>query len=279
MARCGRWGRKARATGHTLPSGLDRSPLDHSRHPDREPDMKAGGIYLETVRTFVGRAGFLLALGALVFVPLGLLDALADRVGSIHLSDPSELTTAEFIAIGASFAVQGVTSLLGEVFYSGAVALTLANADSGERPTLSEVARSLSYGRLIAVDILFGAAVVIGLLLVIVPGVIAFAWFALAGPLVEIEDCGVRASFVRSRRLVKGHFWTVLAVLAPIVLASELATEAFLNLSNGAIHSHFLADWIGESLANLAISPFYAVSAVLITLKLGDRAGSLSQTG
>jgi hypothetical protein len=241
--------------------------------------MKAGGIYVETVRTFVGRAGFLLALGVLVFVPLGLLDALADRVGTIHLSDPSDLTIMEFVAIGAGFAVQGVTSLLGEVFYSGAVALTLANAEDGERPTLGHVARSLAYGRLIAVDILFGAAVVIGLLLVIVPGVIAFAWFALAGPLVEIEGCGVRASFARSRRLVKGHFWTVLAVLGPITLASELSTEAFLNLSHGAIHNHFLADWIGESLTNLAISPFYAVAAVLITLKLRTAADPLGEAG
>ena len=209
-----------------------------------------------------------MALGALVFIPLGFLDALADRVGSIHVSDPGELTSLTFAALVVGFVAQAITSLLGEVFYSGAVALTLANADSGDRPTLSEVARSLSYGRLIAVDILFGAAVVVGLLLAIVPGVIAFAWFALAGPLVEIEDCGVRASFARSRKLVQGHFWTVLAVLAPITLFSELATDAFLTLSHGAIHNAFLGDWIGESVTNIAISPFYAVAAVLMTLKL-----------
>jgi hypothetical protein len=234
--------------------------------------VSAKGIYIATVRTFAGRAGFLLMLGALVFIPLGLLDALADRTGSIHVSHPSELTSLAVVALVVGFVFQAITGLLGEVFYSGAVALTLANTESGQRPTLWEVARSLSYGRLIAVDILFGVVVVVGLLLAIAPGVIAFAWFALAGPLVEIEGCGVRESFAGSRKLVRGHFWTVLAVLAPITLASELTTDAFLTLSHGAISNAFLGDWIGESLTNIAISPFYAVAAVLMTLDLRSRA-------
>lgn len=235
--------------------------------------MRARGIYAETVRTFAGRAGFLLALGALVFIPLGLLDAFADRIGSIHVSNPGELTSLAIAVAIVGFAVQAITSLLGEVFYSGAVALTLANRDGGGRPTLRQVARSLSYGRLIAVDILFGTVVVVGLLALIAPGVIAFTWFALAGPLIEIEDCGIKEAFARSRALVRGHFWTVVAVLGPITLASELATDAFLTLSHGAIHNPFLGAWVGESLTNIAISPFYAVAAVLLTLGLRRQAG------
>ncbi len=260
--------RKTRAGGRTLPCGLDPRPPDLQSSPDPELGLSAGRIYVEAVRVSAGRAGFLLALGALVFIPLGLLDAVADRAGTIHVSHPSELSTLALAAAIIGFAAQAITSLLGEVFYSGAVALTLANGDRGERPTLSGVARSLSYGRLIAVDLLFGAAVVAGLLLAIVPGVIAFAWFALAGPLVEIEDCRAREAFTRSRALVRGHFWTVLAVLGPITLVTELATDALLTLSHGAIHNAFLGDWIGESVVNIAISPFYAVAAVLITLKL-----------
>ena len=215
--------------------------------------------------------------GPSAFIPLGFLDAVADRIGSIHVNNVGELASLTFAALVVGFVAQAITSLLGEVFYSGAVALTLADADTGDRPTLSQVARSLSYGRLIAVDILFGAVVVVGLLLAIVPGVVAFTWFALAGPLVRLEDRGVRASFARSRKLVRRHFWTVLAVLAPIALASELVTDAFLALSHGAIHNAFLGAWIGESATNIAISPFYAVAAVLMTLKL--RGGSEALRG
>jgi hypothetical protein len=232
--------------------------------------VSAMRIYRRAVRTSARRAGFLILLGALVFVPLGLLDALANRVEAIgidNLSDPSGLVKA---ALALGFVLQAATSLLGEVFYSGAVALTLAHARHGHKPTLREISGSLAYGRLIAVDILFGVAVAIGLVLVLVPGVVLFTWFALAGPLVEIEGGGVRASFARSRRLVRGHFWAVLAVLGPITLASEVLAGAVLALSHDAPVSPFLRDWIGESLVNVALSPFYAVAAVLIALELRD---------
>ncbi|HEY7152094.1 MAG TPA: hypothetical protein VH391_10475 [Solirubrobacterales bacterium] len=235
--------------------------------------MSARAIYAQTLVKFRREAGFLFLLGVLVFVPIGLLSALADRAGEIHVSHLSELVSLETGALVVGFVVQATTSLLGEVFYSGAVALTLAREERGGRPRLLEIARSLSYGRLIAVDILFGIAVAIGLLLFVVPGVVAFTWFALAGPLVEIEDDTVRSSFARSRRLVRGRFWTVLAVLVPITLASELITNAALTLSHGTFASPLLGDWVGESVTSIALSPFYAVAAVLITLHL-TRAGS-----
>ncbi len=230
--------------------------------------MSAIQTYRQTLRTFRERAGFLLLVGLLVFVPLGLLDALANQVEGIDLSRLDDVGYFLTATIVVAFVLQAATSLLGEVFYSGAVALTLAHSRHGHKPTLREIAGSLAYGRLIAVDLVFGVAVAIGLVLLIVPGVVLFTWFALAGPLVEIENDGVRASLARSRRLVKGHFWAVLAVLAPITLASEALTDVVLSLIHDTIGSELLRDWIGESLTNVAVSPFYAVAAVLITLEL-----------
>src|SRR5436190_1113856 len=153
-------------------------------HPRvRVAALSAGRIYLDTLRTCASRAGFLLALGALVFVPLGLLDALVDRAGSIHVASLSALDDLSVAALVAGFIAQSATSLLGEVFYSGAVALHLA---PGRHLSLLEVARKLSFGRLIAVDLVFGVGIAVGLALLIVPGVILFTWFALAGPVIEL---------------------------------------------------------------------------------------------
>jgi hypothetical protein len=228
--------------------------------------VTAKGIYGQTLATFRREAGFLLVVGILVFLPIGLLSALADRAGEIHVSHVDQVLNLATVALVVGFIVQATTSLLGEVFYSGAVALTLAREEGGRRPSLGEIARSLSYGRLIAVDILFGLAVALGLLLFLVPGILVFTWFALAGPLIEIEDDTVRSSFRRSRRLVRGRFWTVLVVLGPITLASEFLTNAVLTLSHGLFASAFLGDWIGEAATSIVLSPFYAVAAVLITL-------------
>ena len=215
--------------------------------------------------------GSLLLIGAVVFMPLGLLDAVPDRVAEVSgVSDLSNLATA---AVLVAFLAQSVTVLLGEVFYSGAVALLIARTEPRDRPSLRQLARSLSYGRLIAVDLLFGLGIAVGLVLFVVPGVVAFTLFALAGPLVELDGLSVGAAFARSRRLVRGHFWTVLAVLGPITLASEALTDVVLAVGHGVLGDSLFADWLGESAANIVLSPLYAVAAVLMTLQLSGQLG------
>jgi len=217
------------------------------------------------VRTYRRRAGFLILLGAAVFVPLGLIDALANEVQEVDLG---EVKSFELAALIAGLLARTGTSLLGEVFYSGAVALTLAGHGGGDRPTLLDVARRLAYWRLIAVDLLFSIGTAIGVILLVVPGVVFFTWYALAGPVVELEDAGVRAAFGRSRRLVRGHFWQVLAVLLPIALASEALAAPVVDAAHGTFASAFVGDWVGESLSHIALSPLFAVPTVLITLEL-----------
>jgi hypothetical protein len=232
--------------------------------------LRAREVYVATARKCAERAGPLLLVGAVVFVPLGLLDALANRTGDLaDVDSASDLLQGALVAVGLA---QAFTSLLGEVFYSGAVALMTARAQRDrEPPSLGHLGRSLSYRKLIAVDLLFGIAVAIGLLLLVVPGVVLFTWFALAGPLVELDKVGVREAFARSRRLVRGNFLPVLAVLGPIALASEVLVNAVLRAGHGALGDSLLSDWAVESAANVALSPFYAVAAVLITIELSGR--------
>jgi hypothetical protein len=232
--------------------------------------LSAGGIYVRTLRTSAAHAGFLLLLGAVVFVPLGLLSALADRAEGIHVSHAGALGDLTTIGLAAGFLAQAGTALIGEVFYSGAVGLTLAGR-GGTQPSLIEVARSLSYGRLIAVDVVFVAGTLLGMALLVLPGVVFFTWFALAGPLVEIEGEGVGSALRHSRALVRGRFWTVLGVLGPITLASEAIADAALPAAHTLLGNPFVSDWLGESAANVLLSPLYAVAAVLITLELSGR--------
>jgi len=233
--------------------------------------MRAREIYVRTLRASRARAGYLLLLGALVFIPLGFLSALTDRISEIHAESTSDVFDLGTVALIAGVLAQAATTLLGEVFYAGAVGLTMRQGERSQPPPLRYVARRLSYGRLIAVDILLSIGVAVGLVLLIVPGVLFFAWFALAGPIVELEGRGVRAAFARSRQLVRGSVWTVLLVLVPITLASEVLAAGLLQLPSLVIHEPLLRDWVGESLSNILLSPFYAVAAVLMTLELSRR--------
>ena len=227
-------------------------------------------IYLDTFRTYWARAGFLLVLGALVFVPLGLLSALADQLGT-DIENAGDLSLLGWVALGGAIVAQAFTTLIGELFYSGAVAVALAEGERGKEPSLREVARRLAYWRLIAVDILFVTGTAIGLLLLVVPGVIFFTWFALSAPIVELEGAGVRTAFARARSLVRGHFWLVFAVLVPISFVGEAITEVAVDGIHGLIHNPFLHDWTAEIVTSVLISPVYAVAAVLLTLRLSGR--------
>ena len=198
------------------------------------------------------RAGPLLLIGAVVFVPLGLLDAVPDQ--AVHVDSVNGISDLATVAVLVAVLTQSVTVLLGEVFYSGAVAVLIARTPPGGRPSLLRLARSLAYGRLIAVDLLFGLGIAVGLVLLVVPGVVAFTWFALAGPLVELDGLGVRAAFTGSPRL-----------------ASEALSDAALAIAHRVLGDTVLADWLAESATNIGLSPFYAVAAVLMTLQLSQR--------
>jgi len=130
------------------------------------------------------------------------------------------------------------------------------------------IAKHLSYGRLIVVDLIVAAGTAIGLLALIVPGLVFLTWFALAGPIIELEGTRVREALRRSRQLVRGHFWAVFLVVLPISLGSEILSTASLGWFHEIIHSHILSDWAGEAVTGILLSPIYAVAVVLMTLEL-----------
>ncbi len=226
---------------------------------------KLVSLYARIGRTYWSWAPALLLLAAVVFVPLGLLDALAITVDVDSLDVTSGVKIAALVvAVGALTA----TSLLGEVFYSGVVAVSLTHPEHERAPPLREIARRLKYGRLIAVDLVYVAIVALGLLLLFVPGVLAFVWLGLAGPIVEIEDRTVRGALARSWNLVRGNFWLVFFILAPVEIVGDAVGEAIGELVHGALGDSLAATWLAESLANIAFAPLFAVAAVLLTLEL-----------
>ena len=222
-------------------------------------------IFLRIGRTYASWAPSLLLLAVIVFVPVGLVHtiAISPDVGSLDLDG-----VLTILAVVIAVAALAVTGLLGEVFYTGAVAISLTHPRDGRPPSLREIARMVKYRRLIAIDLIYGIVVAIGLVLLVVPGIAAFVWFALAAPVVEIEDRGVREAFARSVQLIRGRFWVVLAVLVPIELVGDGITTFATEIAHHLLGESFLSEWLADVLANLAFTPFYAVAAVLITVDL-----------
>jgi hypothetical protein len=227
---------------------------------------EAVALYARIGRTYIGWARALLPLAATVFVPLGLVHAIPIHA---HLDSVSTRHGFEALTLIGAVGVLTATGLIGEVFYTGAVSIALTHPRLGGRPPrLREVARLVSYGRLIAVDVLYGFAVAGGLIAFVVPGVLLYVYLGLAAPAIEIEQRGVVEGLRRSIRLVRGHFWLVFWVLIPIELIGDGLTNLITSASEHLLSASLPAEWLADTVSNIILTPFYAVAAVLLTLDL-----------
>ncbi|HEU4944048.1 MAG TPA: hypothetical protein VFT10_02695, partial [Solirubrobacterales bacterium] len=223
------------------------------------------GLYRRIGRTYWAWARVLLPLAVVVFVPLGLVHAIP-----VHVEATSFDLDNGIKVFGAALALLMLTAsgLLGEIFYTGAVAIALTHPRGDEPPSLREVARTVDYRTLIVVDLIFGLLVALGFVALVVPGVLAFVYLSLAAPAVEIEHRGVGAALARSARLVRGRFWYVLAALVPIELGSDAFGSAATHVVYGLFGDSLIAAWLTDTTSNILLTPIYAVAAVLLTLDL-----------
>lgn len=230
------------------------------------------GTYVRIWRTYRGWASSLIGLALVVFVPLGLLDALTVSIEIENFDLDSGIKVATVaLAIGAIT----MTGLLGEIFFSGAIAISLTHPHGERPPSPREIATRVKYGRLILVDIAFVLIVAAGLILGFVPGLLAFVFLSLAGPAVEIEERSASGALARSFQLVRGNFWLVFWVVVPIEVAGDAIGSGVAAGVHGLLGRTFVATWLAESLSNVVLSPFFAVAAVLLTVELiGLKEGS-----
>lgn len=209
-------------------------------------------------------------VGAAIFVPVGLLETIAHQLGEIEVE---EVTNAQAWALLGFAVLTTVTALLGEVFFAGVVAAAVAETHGGHAPSLSELVRSLPYGTLIAIDVLFALGLTLTLLVLVVPGVIFFGWFALAAPAAKIEHLGVRAGFARSRELSRGNMGLILALLVPVAIAGQFLTTGIAQGAQALIGETFGAEWLGATLSEFLAVPIWAFAAVALTYELREAGG------
>jgi hypothetical protein len=211
----------------------------------------------------------LLLAAALIFVPVGLLEAI-DHELERPLDAPEELDTVLVIEIAVAGFVIAAGALLGDVLYAGVVAAVVIAERTAHQGSLRELLAGLPVARLIAADLLLGLVVVLGLLAFVVPGLVLLTWFAFVAPVIKIEHPPIVAAFRRSRELVRGRFWLVFAIVLPILVASELVTVFVQQGTADLLGEGFGADWAGAALADVLTAPFYALAVVVLYLELSQ---------
>ncbi len=222
-------------------------------------------LYGRIGRTYRAWAVPLILLATIVFIPLGLVDALLHTVDTNALNVSAGFKLAAFVSALVALTAGG---LFGEVFFSGAVAISLTHPEHQEPPTLRQIAGHISYLKLIAVDLLYTGVVAVGSVFLFVPGLVLFVYLGLAGAVVELEKHSVIGGFKRSFRLVRGHFWMVGAVVFPIEILGDAINDTIVGFAHDALGHGILAAWVGESVSNILTAPFFGVAVVLLALEL-----------
>ncbi len=213
------------------------------------------------------RLALLLGLAVLVFVPLGLLGTVDESLGSFD-GDEAAVVRAASVAAAVTLAA---TSLLGQLLFAGLVAASVTRTEPGQAPSIAGVAREARWSRLIAIDLLTTLAVIVGLILLVLPGIFVFARYALASTVSDMQRCGVRESFRRSSRLSRGHGTLIVTMLLTALLLGEVL-QAALGLLLG--DQAFLARWLASSLSQIIANPIFALFAVGLVLELSGTPGA-----
>jgi hypothetical protein len=155
------------------------------------------------------------------------------------------------------FWVQGALVKAVDDIRDGRADLTLGQTFERVRPQLISI---------IVAGILAAIGVLLGLLLLIVPGLVLLTWWVLIIPVIVLEERRAGEAFSRSREVVRGYGWGVFGV----IVLTILIVIGF-NIALGIILLP-VADWLQSLLSNIIsgtlVTPFVAVAWTLLYFRL-----------
>ena len=168
-----------------------------------------------------------------------------------HFADPHHPLVSVSASLTATF-----ISLLGTILLSGFVCRLVGAAEHGWKPVMfGRVVRTLPWLALVEADIVVTVIVIIGLLLFVVPALIALTFLTIVGPVIEIEHRKVWAAIRRSVRLVRQHVWTVvLLATVPIAAAAQLEAVAPEPHTAGDIAQFLVVRGVAEGIVEASIA-------------------------
>jgi hypothetical protein len=235
----------------TEPDLAPEAEPEPTPEPPKPPRLKPMAIVRQSLAIYKRHYRRLILSAIVVFAPLSVLDALLDEIESDHplLSALLQLSN-------------GVLELIGAVFYAGLVmAAVLAWRSGEEHATPLQVARHLPWKTITLLDLFLPVVIAVGIILLVVPGILAAVYLALSPAFAEVDHTGFKESMRRSVRAVRGSFWQVLAVFLVLIVASQILQQILQDLID------HLAGGIAVAILTQAVfAPFYGLAIATITL-------------
>jgi hypothetical protein len=195
-----------------------------------------------------------------VFLVLGLLNAIVASIGDDG---------------GFSLFLWGLISLaisiVGYFWLQGALVEAVADVRDGRADlSVGEIYQRVQprLPALISAGIVAGIGILIGFILLVIPGLFLLTRWSLISPSVVLEKRSAGESLSRSWELVKGHSWTVFGVIVVTAILSGIASGVIQALF--VFLPDFLGTWIGGLVANSIVAPFIALAWTLMYFALAQ---------
>lgn len=182
-------------------------------------------VLRDAARLYVRFLPVIVVLAVILFGLTDVFDYLTELWSEhIDTAGPHAVQALELVPFVFTTFASAAMLVLSEPIFAGVVDKTLHPAIEGAEPLpLRRAVVELPWLRIIWTQLLFVLAVLVGLVLLIVPGVAVFALFGLAVPLVVAEDLRALPAFRRSFALLRRNLWVaVLLVLLPAAVATAL---------------------------------------------------------
>lgn len=243
-----------------------------------------GDILSAAFEIYKANASGLLMIVAIVVVPLTFISAFLGGVvfapdthtetifgQTVEVSTRSATVGIFAALIGVVIAVI-ISAVLQAALIRGAAQASIGDAVDIDASYKWGFAR---FGSVLLISILVGLAVLGGLILFIIPGLILIVMFAVAIPALVVENRKGTEAMGRSWNLVKGHFWHVVVVILVAAIIAGVVS-GIINGIGTAISDNWFVTWVFQAIGQIIVAPFSALVAVLLYVDLRARTEALT---
>ncbi len=176
-----------------------------------QSQLDVGEVIRRVFGIYVDQAPVLMPAAAVVFVLTGILTTL-------------------LVAASPGLALLGLlVSLVATTLFTGMIVELVADVRDGRRDaSVGGLLRAVTpvLGQLILVGFVAAIAIVVGLVLLIVPGVILITIWSVAAPVIVLERPPGLGALSRSRELVRGNGWQVFGAILVLIILVAVVSRA-----------------------------------------------------
>ena len=225
----------------------------------------------------------LMGLVALLLVPLQFLQEFLTRNyrHAAFLGTRVGENQASRVAL-IGLAVLGLSLFIVQPLLVGAITRAVAGFHLGETPTAGDVLEKglPLLGPVLVVILLYTLAVVIGFILLVVPGLILFVRLLFGPSIVVVEGLRGRKALRRSWALTKGNGWRVFGIMIVAGLVAAVVGGVIGAIGEAIASNAGTAAWfvraVAGSVGAVVTTPFSQMVTVLLYFDLRVRHDGLS---